>query len=338
MNKNASNKIPRAILLGTILSALLLAFSETGYASKPTAINSCTEITTSGSYRLVADLTSEAVCITIHASNVDLRLDGHTITGSGAGSLWGILVAAQTNVRIKGPGVITNFAFGVILDGADSSEVTDVIATNNFHGFAVLRDHLTPGVNNSSEENLFRRNTATGNVNRGFFLEGAINNSFLNNVASNNEEGFYVGPGTTGNHFKGNTINENSVWGLRVIGASTGETSTAHTIEDNTANGNGIAGIQLAQGSSGNSVNGNTTLDNFIGISLAGSSGNNVNGNTALSNSFGISIIQDSSGNNVNGNTALNNTVNDLADGSIACDNNIWTNNVFNTANQTCIQ
>ena len=335
MNKNASNKIVTAIRLATILSALLLALTETSNASQPIAINSCTEITTPGNYKLVADLTSESNCITISASNVVLRLNGLTITGSGPNTLWsGIRIAAQTNVNIKGPGVITNFAFGVSLNGTDSSEVTDVTATNNGHGFVVVLDF--PDVNNFAEENLFRRNTATGNVGRGFFLEGASNNSFLNNVASNNEEGFYIGPGT-GNHLKGNRINENSVWGLRAIGTSTGETSTAHTIEDNTANGNGLAGIQLAQGSSGNNVNSNTTLDNFVGISLAGSSGNNVNGNTSQNSFVGISLTQGSTGNNINGNTALNNST-DLADKSIACDNNIWTNNVFNTANQSCIQ
>jgi parallel beta-helix repeat protein len=277
MNKNTSKRIATPILLGTILSALILAFSETSNAAPPIAINSCTEINTSGNYKLVADLTSESNCITIFASNVNLRLDGHTITGAGANTLWsGILIVGQTNVNIKGPGVITNFAFGVHFSGTDSSEVTDVTATNNSHGF-VLTDF--------AEENSFRRNTATGNVSRGFFLEGASNNSFLSNVASNNEFGFILGDGT-GNHLKENTTNGNSVMGIEIVG----ETSTAHTIENNTANGNVL-----------------------FGIHLGGSTGNNVNGNTALNNST------------------------DLVDDSIACDNNIWTNNVFNTANQTCI-
>src|SRR5688572_11517690 len=137
MSKNASNKIATAILVGAVLLALLLAFSETTNGAQPIAINSCTDITTPGSYKLVADLTAiSSNCITIWASNVDLRLNGHTITGSGTNTIWwGILVAGQTNVQIKGPGVITNFAFGVLLDGSDFSEVTDVTATNNGHGF-----------------------------------------------------------------------------------------------------------------------------------------------------------------------------------------------------------
>jgi parallel beta-helix repeat protein len=260
VNENTSNKIAISILLGTILSALLLALSETSNAAAPIAINSCTDITTSGNYKLIADLTSSSNCISIRASNVDLRLNGHTITGPATNTRWwGILVDAQTNVNIKGPGVITNFAFGVILDGTDSSEVTDVTATHNFHGFAVVRDFLNPDdLNNFAEENSFKRNTASGNVSRGFFLDGAINNSFLNNVASNNEVGFHLGVGM-GNHVKGNTINENSLLGLRTVPpTSTGGTSTAHTIENNTANGNRLFGILLDNGSTGNNVNGNT--------------------------------------------------------------------------------
>jgi hypothetical protein len=64
-----------------ILSGLLLALPGTGQASPPTAINSCTTINTSGHYELVADLTSSDTCIRITASHVDLKLNGHTITG-----------------------------------------------------------------------------------------------------------------------------------------------------------------------------------------------------------------------------------------------------------------
>ena len=333
MNKSAFNKIATALLLGTTVSALLMALPGTSNGAQPIAIHSCTDITTSGSYKLVADLTGSSNCITIWASNVDLRLNGHTITGSGTNTLWwGIGVVVQTNVKIKGPGLITNFAFGVRLNGTDSSEVTEVTANNNGHGFVVVSDF--PDVNNFSEENSFKRNTATGNVSRGFFSEGASNNSFLNNVASDNEVGVFLGVGT-GNHVKGNTTNGNSSIGI----GTAGETSNAHTIEDNIANGNGRGfGIRLGSGSTGNNVNGNTTINCFIGIALQVSSGNNVNGNTTLNNDFGIALIQGSTDNNIDGNMALDNSLTDLTDDSIACDNNIWTNNVFNTANQTCIQ
>jgi parallel beta-helix repeat protein len=324
MNKNAFDKIATSILLGTILSALLLAFPPTSNAAQP--INGCTQINTPGSYRLVADLISERDCVTITVSDVDLRLNGHTITGPGTNTFGsGISIGAHTNVKVKGPGIITNFSSGVSLHGTDSSELTDVTVTNNFAGFFVVE---------IAEGNLFRRNTATGNVGRGFFLEGASNNSFLNNVASNNEDGFIVGPGT-GNHFKGNTMNGNSSSGITAIGTSE-EPSTAHTIEDNTADGNQF-GIHLWGFSTGNNVSGNTTVNGFVGIALQGSSGNNININTTLNNRFGIAL-QGSSGNNISANTALNNSLTDLTDESVECDNNLWTNNIFNTANQPCIQ
>ena len=290
MNKKTLKAIATTTFLVTIISGRQLAFSQTNRASVSTSINTCTTINAPGDYKLVADLTGAGDCIRINASNVDLKLDGHTITGPGTGSgASGILIVAQMKVDIRGPGVVTNFTVGVNFEGVDSSEVKDVTATSNRFGFAVNRDFVTPDLNNLSDENWFRGNTSTGNEIHGFTLNGASNNNFLNNVSSNNSTtGFFLFDGT-GNQVKVNTTNGNGEDGIRVGGG----TSTGHSIKDNTANGNGLFGIRLLAGATGNSVKGNT---------------------------------------------AQGNNVTDLIDDNSACDNNTWRDNVFNTANQTCIQ
>jgi parallel beta-helix repeat protein len=260
MKKRDLKKITRAAFGLTTLTALLFVLPQTSQSSPPISITGCTTISSSGQYRLDTDLTftpgpaglpTSSTCITIGASNVDLNLNGHTITGPGGGSdgTAGISVTAKTMVDIKGPGIITSFGRGIDFDGVTSSDVKQVTATGNFFGFVV---------NNNSQGNLFRENTSTGNAQHGFTLNGAINNGFLNNVASNNgAEGILLFAGS-GNQVKGNTTNGNGQDGI----LSGGGVSTGHSIKDNTATGNGLFGIRLLAGSTGNNVKGNTAQSN----------------------------------------------------------------------------
>ena len=250
-----------AALSSALVAGILFALPSKGQAAASVSINSCTTISSPGHYELVANLTSAVTCISINASHVKLKLNGHTITGPSGGSdgASGITVVGVTHVDIEGPGVITNFGRGVDFGGVDFSEVKGVTAIGNFFGFIVN------GIpNNRSEKNWFRGNTATGNNQHGFTQNGASDNNFLNNVASNNgANGFEVLDGTSSQ------------------------------LKENTTNGNGGAGIRLGTGSIGNSVRGNT---------------------------------------------AQSNSSVDLADDNPNCDNNVWMSNVFNTANQACIQ
>jgi parallel beta-helix repeat protein len=290
MNTRAFKTFASTTFNLTLGLVFLLVLPVTSHASQPIEINSCTTITASGDYKLVADLTAPGDCITVDASKVDLDLNGHSLTGPGQGSnASGILIVNETKVDIKGPGVVTNFSFGINFEGVDHSEVKGVTATGNRFGFIVNRDFATPDLNNLSEHNWFRDNTVTGNNQHGFTLNGASNNNLVGNVASNNGVfGIFLFDGT-GNQIKANTTNGNGADGIR---AGQG-ISTEHTIKDNTANGNGLSGIRLLSGSTGNSVKGNT---------------------------------------------AQSNNATDLVDDNSACDNNTWMHNVFNIANQACIQ
>jgi hypothetical protein len=59
---------------------------------------------------------------------------------------------------------------------------------------------------------------------------------------------------------------------------------------------------------------------------------------TIATTTFLGTILSGSTGNSVKGNTVQSNNATDLVDDNSACDNNTWRDNVFNTANQTCIQ
>src|SRR5438309_1790745 len=69
-------------------------------------------ITAPGSYLVQKNTSCVVTAITINASNVDLDLGGHTISGSGTGD--GVYVQGQSNVTIHDGGV-QGFVNGVEL-------------------------------------------------------------------------------------------------------------------------------------------------------------------------------------------------------------------------------
>ena len=88
-------------------------------------ITSCpTMISQPGHYHVRTDLTCPAgtppaPAISIEANDVQLHLNGHTISGNGAGV--GVLVSGASRVSVMG-GMVTNFAFNVVLFNASDSE------------------------------------------------------------------------------------------------------------------------------------------------------------------------------------------------------------------------
>src|SRR5215471_18016048 len=110
------------------LSALLVGATQSARAQ--TQITSCPYpgyvITAPGTYVLAADLTCSGNGIDITVSNVNLMLNGHTITGLGGNT--GINVCALpapytscnatariSNIKVQGPGLIQQFANGMFL-------------------------------------------------------------------------------------------------------------------------------------------------------------------------------------------------------------------------------
>jgi hypothetical protein len=122
----------------TFLAALVLSAGSSRGADIGGLITSTVTITEDS--QLVDDVTCAvpgAACIVIGASRVRLDLNGFTMTGqadpeiacngsSTAGEI-GISIVRQTGVVIRGPGLLQRFRnFGIVLNGAAGSSITDV--------------------------------------------------------------------------------------------------------------------------------------------------------------------------------------------------------------------
>jgi hypothetical protein len=120
------------------LAALVLSAGSSQGADIGGLITSTVTITEDS--QLVDDVTCAvpgAACIVIGASRVTLDLNGFTMTGqadpdtacngsSTAGEI-GINIIRQSGVLIRGPGLVQRFRnFGIVLNGAAGSRITDV--------------------------------------------------------------------------------------------------------------------------------------------------------------------------------------------------------------------
>ena len=218
-------------------------------------------ITQPGNYVLAGDVGPCAPGtdgIDIEASNVKLHLNGHTIAGTACGGVFfvngGIVIGLPapapmlSNVRVLGPGTISDFGHGVLAQnsaGSFAKFVTFICSTGAANGFVTL----PPGGHWKLERNVVQQG-------------GAPNDNFCS-----------INLFTDDTDIVGNSVN--SPMCIR---------SNSNTIVNNTANG-GTNGIALI--GSNNEVHANTT-DNNIGLNgiwaPLGSTGNSITGNTSFNN------------------------------------------------------
>jgi len=211
-----SQMFRRANLALVPLTVLLV--SNVAHAAPPTAITTCPfRIETPGQYYLAMDLACPGTGITILVSDVNLRLDGHTLQGLSPGG--GIEALFATDIVIQGPGTITGFSDGVTLDFVDFSTVIGVTVTRNGVGFEAF----------FGSNNVFQNNVATLNG-LGIFIVAGSENRIVNNFLMNNGGGIDV-VSTDLNKIYANTANSN-LSGITLIG------STQNEIHGNTALGN----------------------------------------------------------------------------------------------------
>ncbi|HEU5257451.1 MAG TPA: NosD domain-containing protein [Vicinamibacterales bacterium] len=201
-----------------LVSLTVLLSSNVGHAAPSTAITTCgVEIESPGAYYLATDLTCPGTGILIFASDVRLRLDGHTLQGLSRLSE-GIEVVHATGVVIQGPGTVTGFGDGVSLTFVDSSTVIGVTATGNTIGFFAV------GV--GTDNNVFQNNVATLNS-LGIGVDFGNENMVINNFLMNNSRGIETFVAHR-NKFYANTAN-NGLLGFNLVA------STQNEIHGNTA-------------------------------------------------------------------------------------------------------
>jgi len=194
----------KRVSLGILLAGVLSATAGVAQAGPPTGVSCGELITAPGQYYLTADCTGSG--ISIIASNVHLKLMGHTMTGIPFLTT-GLFVANVSHVHIEGPGMITRHNRGIEFIGVSDSHIEQVSSTANTTQGLLLRGSTDTHVNN----NVISANTDDGIA----VIDQSIDNHLNNNQAiGNTGDGIYVAAGSTGNHVNGNTALGNGAFDL----------------------------------------------------------------------------------------------------------------------------
>ena len=165
-----------------------------------TFINTCGfVIKSAGQYHLAQDLNCTAMNgIIITASDVELHLDGHTLTGDGTFN--GIFFEGLQNVSIFGSGVISNFTSGIYVVNCQNVKIVNVTATDNLSTGIYMEDDIGLGDAN----NTLISNTASRNGSTGIQMIKVWGSILLSNQTDGNANGIQISSG------KDNLIQANS--------------------------------------------------------------------------------------------------------------------------------
>ncbi len=282
-------------------------------------------IHTSGQYHLTADLVCDSG-VKVAANDVHINLNGHTLTGPGAGlgvgsgiqTSDGIRCAAVKGLNIAG-GTIRGFGSGIELCESMNGHVSGMTLTGNHIGIELFYSN-----GNQINGNDLSDNGGAGHNSYGVLLNHSRDNRIDSNKVNRNSSiaincgGFNL-TGSSNNSITSNEISAN-VMTSRVVGGHI----------------HGGFGIRLREGSHGNTVNGNTVNGNSEGIRVHNSTDNNIQGNT-VKDSEHAGIRMSGRNNTVQSNTASGNGI-DLFDIDPDCGSATWKSNTFGTGNRPCIQ
>jgi parallel beta-helix repeat protein len=204
-----------------------------------------------GHYHVRTDLTYPAgTAISIEANDVQLHLNGHTLSGNGTG-LVGVLVSGSSRVSVVGD-TATNFAFNVVLLNSSDSNVVNVDASNS----------VVP--------------KAFGNA---ITVQSSTDNRIINCTANGSNIGILLLVDSDNNTLIANTAQTNAVGGIAIQDFSDNNTVRANDVEHNPV------GISVADETTGNLLQANRAWNN---TSVDMSDGNaNCDSNVWQSNQFG---------------------------------------------------
>ena len=245
-----SQEILRVYSLRSRALAFLLACSPLLYGPDTAATDLC-GTTIVADLTLDHDLNCAGTGLIVGADGIKLNLNGHSITGSGAG--FGIEVIGRTDVSIAG-GRIGNFVAGVRT--VNSSDI--VITGNEFRANTEGVDLAAGSRGNTVKENEFRDNVA-----RGIMVRGASSDHV---IKENTFEGNRVGIllfGAANSIVKENTVSSSVLAGIRVNFLATGNLVIENTIMSNPT------GIEFIMGASGG-PRGNRFVENTIATNTCG--------------------------------------------------------------------
>ncbi len=223
-------------------------------------LSTCSEISSSGNYRLTNDLTGApfsvdggySACIIINASNVTLDCAGYNISNNGTSNSIGIFSNVTDNLDVRNCHV-QDYMNGMYLIAVSNSHFENNTAYNNSNiGF-----YMHSGVVDS-EYNSFINNTAELNDIRGFLLSDSNHLTVENNTISGSGSGMELSS-TSYCNVSGNDISDIVSLGLYLHSSSIGNTFTGNSFH---ASGTGV----LVDSSTFNTFTADRIYGNGIGF------------------------------------------------------------------------
>lgn len=328
-----------ALLLGTTIHA------TPATAAPQRAVVKCGTVITQ-STTLTADVgPCSSDGLIVGADNITLDLGGFGVIGRAnrTGDGVGIRLPGRTNVTVRN-GRVINFDAGVAIEGGSSNTLTQLLVKDNIG--TTKRGDFGDGiaVSSSSANTIVDNDVIHNGPYDGIGLFGpSSGNTIQDNVVSENnvpqtgDDGIRIeGPGAQNNIVQGNTVTGNTLDGIAIFSdQGTGNLNTGNVIVGNTvsANGFGILGARPGDGirtflrANGNTIQNNVVQDNAgSGILVPNGSLNN-------------QILTNTSTGNARQTTPASGPRFDLHDGNLTppCDANVWSGNVYGTANQACV-
>jgi len=230
-------------------------------------------------YNIAADLTgnkSDAICVTINASNILINCSGHSVTGNTSGTIYGIATYAIGNVEnvTIADCTVSNYTRDISLQFANYS----VVRNNTVHNATQYGIYL-----DNSYYSVVHNNTVYDTSLDGIRLRISNNSNVTNNrVYDHPECGIITDPGGPSGcsdiRFENNLVYNNTIGLCPFIVNKT-------VILNNTANGNSQIGMALWV-SSNAIVENNTARNNgLIGFSIVIANNTNLTNNTISNNS-----------------------------------------------------
>jgi parallel beta-helix repeat protein len=176
----------------------------------------------------LVELNSDLNCIgdglIIGADGTTIRLNGHTIRGTGPdSSKVGISVGNEVGVRIEGKGTIEQFQAGILASGAKGTSISSVtlrenqiaVFSNGMEDLQAMQNKMTQNsiglASHSSSDLGLTKNVITGNQLAGITLVATDDSIISNNDVKESQNGIYVDSGSNGNKIESNDVLENEL-------------------------------------------------------------------------------------------------------------------------------
>jgi len=270
-------------------------------------------------------LTKAGNCLEMAADHDILDLVGHAIIGNGSGI--GILIQSSahdstvqgTDTSEVGQAVVNHWGTGIEVDANNvvielfnGIGAPSMFDTGNTGDGILLKSASSVTVDNFH---------ASSNGGSGVDVQGGSNNRFMNCDSLTNTGNGMVFASSNGNTISNCTITGNTGYGIWL------NTSDQNQIFTSAVAGNKKIGILVGCQKEGKCLGSKgSNLNHFSSTGAKGNSG------------AGVTVEQGSSNNQITSMTASGNGGgNDLIDNNPNCDGNLWFNNIFGSASQSCI-